>query len=102
MTRDNLVVLLALASVCIACAVYYRTAQRSAATARAARKAREDAAAVEWMRFTFVSITNADGELYFRSLRDLRDDTAVSDLVWARPGSVLIFTAWPQEVPADG
>lgn len=76
-----------------------RTNRRANTLARAAaharRKARTDAAFVQWAKWTFVSITDVEGALFYRSLHDLR--TGPEDLVWIYPRSTLIFQASPED-----
>lgn len=58
-------------------------------------KARRDAAFVEWAKWTFVSISDADGSLYYRSLHDMQDDPP--DLIWMFPRAVILFHAGPDD-----
>ena len=58
-------------------------------------RARADRAFSEWARLTFVSVVDEEGELFYRSLKDLQD--VPEDLGWLAPRSTLIVHPTPDE-----
>lgn len=83
-----------------ACAVFAALfflagAQRAALLDHAMDKARRDAAFTQWARWTFISISDSEGSLYYRSLYDLQDEPG--DLVWTFPRTVILFHALPDD-----
>jgi hypothetical protein len=79
----------------LAFALFLRTQNRAAILAHANDKARRDAAFAEWSKWTFLSITDREGQLFYSSLYDLQD--APPDMIWPLPGSVLLFHADPED-----
>lgn len=77
----------------------FLTVRQNAATEHAMVKARRDAAFARWAQWTFISVSDADGNLFYRSLYDLQDDP--DDLIWANPKAVILFHTEPEET-AEG
>lgn len=78
---------------------WYRARLHAIQTERVMERMRSDRAFVMWARWTFVSITDEEGQLFYRSLYDLRDQP--SDLVWTAPRSTIIFQAGHDPDPDD-
>lgn len=83
------------ACVLLACLAFVRTHRHGIKMHHAMAKARQDAQFVQWARWTFLSITDRDGGLFYRSLHDLRDGP--DDLIWGEPKAVILFHAGPDE-----
>ena len=65
-----------------------------------ATKATADAAFVQWARWTFLSVSDREGRLFYRSLYDLRREP--EDLIWDLPHACILFHAGPDDPDPSG